>query len=413
METQVRVIAGKNFGDEGKGLAVNHFCRQVPDTLVVKHNGGAQAGHTVETDGKRFVFHQLSAGSFCGADTFWADSYYPDLYKLSEEIDEFNEVADMRPVILCDPDTNVTLIDDVLLNMIAETLRGRDRHGSCGMGINECDIRTKAGYGVRVEDFLSKDTSWLINRVMEIRDNYSRNRLTNIMSEMEIADIDMNPVAAEYHELLCNDDIIRNAVTIMQRNASDLVKICDNTGKLLKSREQLIFENGQGLLLDSENAEYAPNVTASRTGLYQPCRILSKYHMNLTEAVYVSRTYVTRHGAGCLPYECKKEELGIAENDATNVHNEWQGSIRYARHGETVDFTKYVRKDIAENSIKPEKTSLFMTHLNETEGKIRTADRSLGDAGDIGISDFLKIEPVNATFDSYYLSDAPDRAWKM
>nr|MCR5633910.1 adenylosuccinate synthetase [Lachnospiraceae bacterium] len=46
----VRAVIGKNFGDEGKGLAVNYFCSQVPDTLVIKHNGGAQAGHTVETD---------------------------------------------------------------------------------------------------------------------------------------------------------------------------------------------------------------------------------------------------------------------------------------------------------------------------------------------------------------------------
>ena len=65
----VRVVIGKNLGDEGKGLAVDFFCGQVPDTLVVNHNGGSQAGHTVETNGKRFVFHQLSAGSFCGADT--------------------------------------------------------------------------------------------------------------------------------------------------------------------------------------------------------------------------------------------------------------------------------------------------------------------------------------------------------
>ena len=82
----IRAIIGKGFGDEGKGLATDFFCCKVPGTLVIKHNGGAQAGHTVETQGKRFVFHQLSAGSFRMADTYWADSYYPDLYKLGEEI---------------------------------------------------------------------------------------------------------------------------------------------------------------------------------------------------------------------------------------------------------------------------------------------------------------------------------------
>ena len=90
-DRRVLAIIGKGFGDEGKGLATDYFCRQASDTLVIKHNGGAQAGHTVEPEGKRFVFHQLSAGSFCGADTFWADSYYPDLYKLGEEMEDVVE----------------------------------------------------------------------------------------------------------------------------------------------------------------------------------------------------------------------------------------------------------------------------------------------------------------------------------
>ena len=140
----IRAVIGKGFGDEGKGLATDYFCSKASDSLVIKHNGGAQAGHTVETDDKRFVFHQLSAGSFRNADTFWADSYYPDLYKLGEEIEEFYALSGIRPRIYCDAQTNVTLIDDVLINMLLELSRGDNRHGSCGMGINECDLRTGA-----------------------------------------------------------------------------------------------------------------------------------------------------------------------------------------------------------------------------------------------------------------------------
>ena len=82
----VYAVIGKNYGDEGKGLTVDHLCTGDEKPLVIRHNGGAQSGHTVETDGKRFVFHQLSSGSFHGADTFWAGTYLPDLYKLQEEI---------------------------------------------------------------------------------------------------------------------------------------------------------------------------------------------------------------------------------------------------------------------------------------------------------------------------------------
>ena len=77
-------VIGAAFGDEGKGLAADLLCRRAPGALVVRHNGGAQAGHTVHAGTKRFVFHQLSAGSFRGADTFWAGTFLPDLYKLPE-----------------------------------------------------------------------------------------------------------------------------------------------------------------------------------------------------------------------------------------------------------------------------------------------------------------------------------------
>ena len=53
----IRAVIGKGFGDEGKGLVTDLYCSKSPNALVIKHNGGAQAGHTVETGGKRFVFH--------------------------------------------------------------------------------------------------------------------------------------------------------------------------------------------------------------------------------------------------------------------------------------------------------------------------------------------------------------------
>lgn len=91
---RVLAVIGKNFGDEGKGMAVDYFSLHSEKTLVVRHNGGAQSGHTVVRklpDKKRFVFHELSSGSCRGADTLWIDSFYPDIYKLGEEISNFQE----------------------------------------------------------------------------------------------------------------------------------------------------------------------------------------------------------------------------------------------------------------------------------------------------------------------------------
>ena len=391
----IRAIIGKGFGDEGKGLATDYFCSRSENALVIKHNGGAQAGHTVETDGKRFVFHQLSAGSFRNADTYLADSYYPDLYKLGEEISEFENVGGVCPKVYCHPQTSVTIIDDILINMISETLRGDDRHGSCGMGINECDLRTKAGFGITVKDLLKCEASEIAKKIFDIKDSYEIKRL----SELGITGSSrMVPEAADMMDALTSKDVVINSVDEMMRNAEKYVTLCDDTGAFLRSRESIVFETGQGLLLDCDNEEYAPHVTASRTGLNHPVRILSQYDLKLTEAVYVTRSYVTRHGAGKLPYECAKEDLGFLQTDETNIYNPWQGSIRYAKHGGCEEFVKPVLEDLRECGTDDLKTSLFITHLNETDGKIKMI------TGDMSVEQFMAEEIIGDVFKSFYLS---------
>ena len=63
-------VIGANFGDEGKGLMTDLFCRLGGSVINIRSNGGAQAGHTVCTrDGKRHVFSHIGSGSFAGADS--------------------------------------------------------------------------------------------------------------------------------------------------------------------------------------------------------------------------------------------------------------------------------------------------------------------------------------------------------
>ena len=440
----IRVVIGKNFGDEGKGLAVDYFCGRAPESLVVKHNGGAQAGHTVEQGGRRFVFHQLSAGSFRRSDTLWARTYYPDLYKLREEEEEFYAAAGFRPAVWSELDTPVTLIDDVLINMLLETRRGAARHGSCGMGIYEAYLRTRAGFGLTVGDFLSENAASLTARILQIRREYTWKRI----AEAVAAEGDGRPVCSgtaeevgrqglsdaveeisgqglpgtEYLEMLRSRQVIEGYVDEMLRNAAAFVKVSEDTGALLRSRESIVFESGQGLLLDEGNTRFAPHISASRTGLANPVEILAEHGLVPTEAVYVTRTYVTRHGAGLLPYECAREALGIAAEDATNVENPWQGRIRYATHGTTEEFLAPVREDAkwlaaggsmqeepqqrtanaVQNTTEPTrncaKLSLFLTHVDETNRTVLTVD------GPVGVDEFCGDAAVRDVFSDAYLA---------
>ena len=393
------VVIGKGFGDEGKGMAVDYLASHYKKALVVRHNGGAQSGHTVELPDKRFVFHELSSGSFRGADTFWADTYYPDMYKLKEEIDEFKAVngGDWSPVVYADVNTQVTTIDDVLLNMAAETMRGEGRHGSCGMGIYEAFCRGEAGYGITIGELRGLDFSSLVARLERIRENYVPRRMKELGLDIRLSE---NPEFLEYMEMLEDRAVLENVASVMLDNVHYIQPV-ENVKELFYRYEGVIFESGQGLLLDTDNEEYSPHVTASKTGLSNPCRILGDMGCMPNEVVYVTRTYVTRHGAGALPNECDRSELGIVETDITNIHNPWQGSIRYARHSKIEEFAKDIKVDMENlNGDASVKCMLMITHLDESKGMILCEDE------DVRVEEFCeKGEKKNGgIFDGYYLS---------
>ena len=388
IKTEFKAVIGKNFGDEGKGLTTDFLCLNGAKNLVVRANGGAQSGHTVETRTKRFVFHELSSGSFRHADTYWAETYHPDLYKLPEEIEDFKAQAGFVPKIFASKNAGITTILDVVLNMALETNRGTNRHGSCGMGIYETVLREESGNKISIEDVLRLGHEGLEKRLFEIRDNYTFKRFKE-----EHISLDSS---FEYTDLLNDDNVIKNYAKAVRENIS-LIEVVDSEKEFFEQYDQVIFENGQGLLLDSEREEFYPNVTGSRTGLYNINRILSSVDAKLSEVIYVSRSYVTRHGAGLLPCECDVKAISESIKDETNLPNEWQGTLRYGLHESTHKFIEPVKEDLEELSYKP-KVSLLLTHLNETDGDVLFKEKRVP-------ADKLFLEKeIKDTFDKIYLS---------
>ena len=387
----VRIVIGKNFGDEGQGLAVDFFASQSPgrSVICVRHNGGAQAGHTVDRPDFRFVFLQLSSGSLRGADTYWADSFLPDLYKLSEETERFASAGRRLPQIFASPRCRCTYPGDVLLNMLLETSRGADRHGSCGMGINEAVVRSEQ-YPLYLGHAAGQPADALFRRMRTLKNDYLPQRLRELHIDLK--------TAGEYGELLQSETLLRNAAEVMARNAAAL-RLCG--AEHLTGYDDVIFEGAQGLLLDSEYTAYAPHLTSSRTGLHEPARIVnSVLPCADAEIVYVTRTYVTRHGAGPLPRALPAEQSAFLRNDRTNVPNPWQGTLRAAAHGDAADFVHAVRGDLADNPLNAS-VSLFVTHLNETDGCMLT------DTGRIPAETYCRADALRTVFARVYYSDSP------
>ena len=354
-------VIGNNYGDEGKGLAVDHLTLS-GHNLVVRHNGGAQAAHTVDREDKRFVFHELSSGSFNGADTYWASTFLPDLYKLEEEIDEFAKVSSDKVRIYASPDCAVTLLYDVYLNQKREESRGADKHGSCGMGIWEATKRSAGDYKLTLGDIASLSIDDLAKKIKLIEAEYVALK-TAKFGIGESLDLD----TVKYASIL--KEALENNVTLVSDEKS-----------LFESYDNVIFEGGQGLLLDAAREDLWPHTTCSRTNVTNPVSILGSLDLKLDEAVYVTRTYLTRHGAG--PFE---EDPDLLFSDETNKPNPWQGSMRLGRHGAVSDLILRAVNDCRDNCPYEVRTSMFLTHLNETSDKLLSSD------GNIALSDLERM----------------------
>ncbi len=364
-------VIGKNFGDEGKGFTCSRLASSLKNALIIKHNGGGQAGHTVEDpEGKwRFIHHQIGAGAEYHVPTLFADSFMPDLFQLDKEVKEFTKLFGFRPILYSEKNARVTTVDDVLLNMGAELARGKNRHGSCGMGIEECVQRNAAGYGITVEELAGWSKQDLVDRLKQIRKEYMvrRAKILGIYSS--------NP----YYEMLNNETVLENFVIEVKENVK-LLKLVDADRKWLEEFQHLIFETGQGLLLDQDYEDYAPHLTSSKTGIHNSVIFLEKRGLFLDEAIYVTRPYVTRHGNGPLPCEVDPSELPGVGEDLTNRPNEWQGTLRYAKHESLEAFFAPVLRD--RDSVdclehmgetkrpKHPKLSILVTQLSETGNQL-------------------------------------------
>src|SRR5260370_26170356 len=113
---RAQAVIGAGYGDEGKGLLTDALAAEVgPDTLVVRYNGGAQAGHTVQApDGRRHVFHHVGSGSFVGAPTYLSRYFVVNPLFFAGEVAELAAVG-LTPKNCIHPDARVTTPYDLTI----------------------------------------------------------------------------------------------------------------------------------------------------------------------------------------------------------------------------------------------------------------------------------------------------------
>ena len=311
-----QAVIGAQFGDEGKGKVSDHYAAEFgSDGIVIRFNGGAQAGHTVVTpDGLRHVFSHIGSGAFAGAATFLARFFVSNPILFLREI-EVLAAKGVRPLVYVDPHSPVTTPYDMMINQIIERERGMDRHGSCGIGFGETIERNLTpAYALTASDL--DDTGTLAAKLDAIRRAYAPVRL---------ARLGFGAAFAFNTHLFLSDAILEHFVADAHRFLQWATVADIQTAT---RGRRLLFEGAQGLLLDQDRG-FFPHVTRSNTGLHNVLALANDLGLERLEVTYVTRAYLTRHGAGPLPHELPEQPYpGVT--DATNVPNAYQGVLRLA-----------------------------------------------------------------------------------
>ena len=313
---QGSVVIGANYGDEGKGLMTDYLCRKHAADLVVRFNGGAQAGHTVETpDGRRHVFQHIGSGYFAGVPTYLSKFFVSNPILFRQEYQHLDIPSSYN--IFVDPKSQITTPFDMIANQIKERHRGASRHGSCGVGFGETLDR--------VEDEGIYLTYADLTRAVQTNDWQSVLDTVRVIAEWWAQSL--APLARPDLEDLFS--FLTSSETMTGHFLSDLQFFVGHTieTKTLPSVSHIIFEGAQGLALDQHMGNF-PYVTRSNTGIQNVIDLQRQFGFDLTNIVYVTRSYLTRHGAD--PY-FKEEPFPASVYDTTNVPHSFQGTLRYSR----------------------------------------------------------------------------------
>lgn len=311
-------VIGANWGDEGKGLMTDYFASQTPpeQTIVVRYNGGAQAGHTVALpDGRRHVFHHLGSGTLAGAATFLSKHFVCNPILFDQEMAALASVHDEPLNVIVSGESRVTTHYDMILNQMAEEARGDKRHGSCGIGFGETIERSERGFPICAADLRNLGTlraklrdvrRWLPMRAHELGVK------ARLDSEFTRGDLDS-----------MDEHFLTNCFMFWT-----YVHVVDDSWRISGAYHHVVFEGAQGLGLDQDLGSF-PHVTRSSTGLPPIIGMAVSHGIKSMEVAYVSRPYATRHGAGPLALESHGTRPCSGASCRTNSENAYQGLLRF------------------------------------------------------------------------------------
>lgn len=327
----IQIVIGAHYGDEGKGQTTHNICKKLNDSVVIRFNSGAQAGHTVEENGYRHVFSHVGAGSFnTNSQTYLSEFFVLNAKLFKKEMAQLYHLG-IVPKIKISPNCLITTAYDVFINQAIEKKRNTNKHGSCGLGFGETIERSiQDKYKITSQDIF--DEKKLIEKLDLVQGEYFLNRLQKLDIDLSVLNDFAFLLSSEFNYVLAQE-IIETYQHLEQCHFDTIYN----------NNSNLIFEGAQGLLLDQDMGAF-PYVTRSNTGIKNILSLLDNRNDNL-HIHYATRPYITRHGAGPLINELfEKPYPRVVDN--TNITNDYQDSLRFSYAN--FDITKkIIEKDLS------------------------------------------------------------------
>jgi adenylosuccinate synthase len=280
----VFAVVGGQWGDEGKGKVIDMLAGEAH--VVIRAQGGDNAGHTIVNPQGKFALHLVPAGIFNPSTLcVIGPGVALNPTALVAELDELHARGVGTDNLRISDRTHLILPYHVLLDSLEEERRGNGGLGTTGRGIGPSYVDKVSRRGIRAGDLLDPD---------------------RFRAKVEAAAEQVAPVLATGGLTLSVDSICDEYLAIADRLRGQIGEVSVAIQNAIEAGQTILIEGAQGSLLDLDHGTY-PFVTSSSPTVAGLCLGAGIGPRHLTQALGVFKAYSTRVGSGPMPTELHDE----------------------------------------------------------------------------------------------------------
>ncbi|AFW96846.1 MULTISPECIES: adenylosuccinate synthase [Nostocales] len=280
------IVIGAQWGDEGKGKITDLLSRSAD--VVVRYQGGVNAGHTIVVQGQTFKLHLIPSGIlYPKTECIIGCGTVIDPQVLIKELEQLEELNISTANLLISQTAHVTMPYHRMIDKASEEVRGNHKIGTTGRGIGPTYADKSERIGIRMLDLMDTDglreqLKWTINYKNTILE-----KLYNLPP--------LNP-----------EEVIEEYLGYAERLRPFVVDTSLKIYDAVLRRRNILFEGAQGTLLDLDHGTY-PYVTSSNPVAGGACVGSGLGPTMIDRVIGVSKAYTTRVGEGPFPTELDDE----------------------------------------------------------------------------------------------------------